>query len=105
MKKAVRTHRLAEDELTHAASWYETKQPGLGASFLDMVDNAIERLRSGLLPGSPVPNVRTSKNPRRIFIQSFPYSIVFYERKDEIVIVAFAHSSRRPGYWRSRGLL
>jgi len=40
-----------------------------------------------------------------IFIQSFPYSIVFYERKDEIVIVAFAHSSRRPGYWRSRGLL
>jgi toxin ParE1/3/4 len=104
VKKAVRTHRLAEDELAHAASWYEAKQPGLGAAFLDLVDNTIERLRSGLLPGSPVPNVEITRNARRVFVQSFPYSIVFYERKAEIVIVAFAHSSRRPGYWRSREL-
>ena len=102
MKKAVRTHRLAEDELTHAGSWYETKQPGLGASFLDRVDNTIERLRSGLLPSTPVPNVKIVKNARRVLVNSFPYSIVFYERKDEIVIIAFAHSSRRPGYWLTR---
>jgi toxin ParE1/3/4 len=100
--KSLRTHRLAEDELTDAASWYEDKQPGLGISLLDLVDQAIDRLRSGRLPSSPVPGVTMAKGARRVLLKRFPYSIVFYERKDEIMIVAFAHSGRRPGYWRSR---
>ena len=102
MSKALRTHRLAEDELTEAAVWYEAKQTGLGVSFLDLVDKTIDQLRSGRLPSSPVPGVKAAKNARRVLLKRFPYSIVFYERETEIVIVAFAHSSRRPGYWRSR---
>ena len=104
MTKALRTHRSAEDELAEAALWYEANQPGLGVTFLDLVDTAIDRLRAGLLPSSPVPGVKKAKNARRVLLRRFPYSIVFYERQDEIVIVAFAHSSRRPGYWRSRKL-
>jgi toxin ParE1/3/4 len=100
--KSLRTHRLAEDELTDAAVWYDGKQPGLGASFLDLVDNVIDRLCSGRLPSSPVPGVDVIKGARRVLLKRFPYSIVFYERETEIVIIAFAHSSRRPGYWRSR---
>ena len=68
------------------------------------IDKAVERIRSGVLPSSPVPGVTRAKGARRVLLRRFPYSIVFYERKDEIVIVAFAHSSRRPGYWRSREL-
>lgn len=104
MTKALRIHRLAEDELSDAASWYETKQPGLGMSLLELIDRAVERIRSGVLPGSPVLRVTRAKGARRVLLRRFPYSIVFYERKEEIVIVAFAHSSRRPGYWRSREL-
>ena len=104
MTQALRIHRLAEDELTAAASWYEAKQAGLGISLLDLVDNVIGRIRSGSLPSSPAPGVATEKGARRVLLRRFPYSIVFYERKKEIVIVAFAHSSRRPGYWRSREL-
>ena len=104
MTKTLRTHRLAEDELTDAAQWYESKQPGLGASFLDLVDNVIDRLLSGRLPSSPVPGVEMIKGARRVLLKRFPYSIVFYEREAEIVIIAFAHSSRKPGYWRSREL-
>lgn len=103
MTKTLRTHRLAEEELSDAASWYETRQPGLGVSFLDLVDNILDRSGSGLLPSSPVSGVKSTKNARRVLLKRFPYSIVFYEREDEIVIIAFAHSSRRPGYWRSRG--
>lgn len=102
MTRTLRIHRLAEDELTDAASWYETRQPGLGVSFLDLVDNVIDGLASGLLPSNPVPGVKSAKNARRILLKRFPYSIVFYERENEIMIIAFAHSSRRPGYWRSR---
>jgi hypothetical protein len=27
---------------------------------------------------------------------------VIYERGDELIVVAIAHQSRRPGYWRNR---
>ena len=104
MTKTLRTHRLAEGELADAVAWYEAKQSGLGISLLDLIDNAVERIRSGALPSSLVPGVSRAKGARRVLLRRFPYSIVFYEREEEIVIVAFAHSSRRPGYWRSREL-
>jgi toxin ParE1/3/4 len=100
--QALRIHRLAEDELTAAALWYEAKQAGLGVSLLDLIDNMVDRICSGRLPSSPAPGVATEKGARRVLLRRFPYSIVFYESKNKIVIVAFAHSSRRPGYWRSR---
>ncbi|HYJ88803.1 MAG TPA: hypothetical protein VEW46_22255 [Pyrinomonadaceae bacterium] len=102
MNKTLRIHRLAEDELADAASWYEARQSGLGSALLDLTDKAIEVLKSGVLPTSPVPSVKSSKGARRILLRRYPYSIVLYERKDEIVIIAFAHNSRRPGYWRTR---
>lgn len=104
MTKDLRIHRLAENEITAAASWYEAKQDGLGISLLDLVDNIVDRICSGNLPSSPAPGVATNLGARRVLLRRFPYSIVFYERPKEIAIVAFAHSSRRPGYWRSRGL-
>jgi len=99
--KSLRIHRLAEDELAEAASWYETRQPGLGIALLDLVDKAIETVRSGVLPTSPVPGVKHIDSARRILLRRYPYSIVLYEHKDEFLIVAFAHNSRRPGYWRA----
>lgn len=102
MTKALRIHRLAEDEFADAALWYEARQSGLGISLLDLIDEAIERLLAGVLPSSPAPGVARAKGARRVLLKRFPYSIVFYDRQSEIVIVAFAHSSRRPGYWRSR---
>lgn len=83
---------------------YGMKTNGLGVTFLDLIDNVIDRLCSGLLPSSPVPAVTAAQDTRRVLLKRFPYSIVFYERETEIVIIAFAHSSRRPGYWRSREL-
>ncbi len=102
MTKILRIHRLAEDELADAASWYETRQEGLGSALLDLTDKVIEALKSGVLPTSPVPGVKRIKGARRVLLRRFPYSVVLYERKSEIVIVAFAHNSRRPGYWRLR---
>ena len=101
MTKPLRIHHLAEGELAEAASWYEVKQPGLGFSLLNLADETVEQLRSGRLPGSPVPHVRVN-SARRVLLKRFPYSIVFYDSEDELVIIAFAHTSRRPGYWRSR---
>jgi len=32
----------------------------------------------------------------------FPFTIVYAQRDETIVIVAIAHQRRRPGYWRGR---
>lgn len=39
---------------------------------------------------------------RRRVLQGFPYSLFFKVNTDEVVILAVAHHSRRPGYWIDR---
>lgn len=39
---------------------------------------------------------------RRKGVAGFPYGIIYYLTDSEIVIVAYAHEKRRPGYWRHR---
>ena len=39
---------------------------------------------------------------RRKRVAGFPYGVVYYATDSEIVIVAYAHERRRPGYWEDR---
>ena len=39
---------------------------------------------------------------RRLPLRRFPYSIVYYLSKGRIRILAVAHQSRKPGFWRGR---
>ncbi len=32
----------------------------------------------------------------------FPYSVIFREEANSILILAIAHAKRRPGYWAKR---
>ena len=43
-----------------------------------------------------------SKNTRRRVLGSFPFSVVYRETADSILIVAIAHAKRREGYWAMR---
>lgn len=38
----------------------------------------------------------------KLILKRFPYDIVVRESPKEIIVVAVAHQSRRPGYWRNR---
>ena len=37
-----------------------------------------------------------------IEFEGFPYVVIYATLSDEIVVVAFANTHRRPGYWRER---
>ncbi len=39
---------------------------------------------------------------RQCALKVFPFVLVYQVYVDEIVIVAFANTHRRPGYWRDR---
>jgi hypothetical protein len=35
-------------------------------------------------------------------VKRHPYLVVYALRGDEIIVLAIAHTSREPGYWRER---
>lgn len=97
----VRLHSEAEVELQIAAQWYEDRVAGLGERFLiDAVEAlaAIEKHPRRFARSS----YRTSREIRRRTLERFPYSIIYQVSASESVVVAVAHASRKPGYWRDR---
>jgi hypothetical protein len=52
--------------------------------------------------GVPVPNLSSDLGVRRTPLARFPFWIVFVEDDNQVVIVAYAHERRRPGYWAKR---
>lgn len=100
--KRLRVDSAAEDELQAAVAWYDSRRAGLGARLLSAVDRTLQLIRRHPGLGEPVPRVRPEQGVRRVPLRRFPYFVIYRERDDEIQIVAFAHTSRRPGYWRHR---
>lgn len=41
-------------------------------------------------------------NLRQCGVKGFPYVVIYLLSADEITVVAFANTHRRPNYWRSR---
>ena len=82
---------------SEAAVFYESASARLGLDFLDDIDHVIALLRN-----HPGLGQRVEKDLRRALLRRFPFSLIYAIESDAIVIVAVAHQSRRPGYWRDR---
>ena len=39
---------------------------------------------------------------RRFLLHQFPYKVLIVNLPDQIVVIAFAHAKRKPGYWLKR---
>lgn len=91
----------AHAELISAAEYYESKEPGLGLRFLDVVEAGVGRIIDHPLasPVSMLPGVKVAVRQHRV--PPFPDKIV-YVLEPEPLIVAIAHSRRAPGYWANR---
>ncbi|WIY83090.1 type II toxin-antitoxin system RelE/ParE family toxin [Propionimicrobium sp. PCR01-08-3] len=95
-------HPEADAEFLDAVRYYEERERGLGAEFDAAAAGAVEDIARNpeawpIFPGwTRLPVVRTRK------LRGFPYRVVYFTRDDQLMVVAFAHQSRRPGYWKSR---
>jgi toxin ParE1/3/4 len=92
----------AEEELRAVVARYEMQQQGLGAQFFAEVGRVLELILRHPGIGSVVPRVRAAYNARRVLLRHFPYFVVYRERSEDIHVIAIAHTSRKPGYWRHR---
>ena len=99
MSRRIVVEPEAEAELQAAAEWYEAQGTGLGFELLARAQASYQRIAEGE-HGTHVPGVQTGA--RRMPVSRFPLWIVFIERSGMVVIVAYAHERRRPGYWLTR---
>jgi toxin ParE1/3/4 len=92
-------HPEALIELEEQAAWYETRREGLGSELLAEVRGTLQRLEKQPLLGAPVLRAAPA---RRVWLASFPLSVVYFSEQNTLFVVAVAHAKRRPGYWRDR---
>jgi plasmid stabilization system protein ParE len=92
----------AEDDLVQGAFWYDERLPDLGDRFVDEYEQTIRRILAAPRSYGRLESVRSRREIRRCFLQSFPYYIPYEVIGDEIVVLAVAHASRKPSYWLRR---
>ena len=95
--RKVTFHEDAYAEMNEAGQYYEERSFGLGLSFLDAVEEAIEKILQ-----SPAAYQLVGDEVRYKLLNRFPYSVLYAIEQDRIRVVAIAHQKRRPGYWRYR---
>ncbi len=98
----VRFHPAAAEEAEEAAAWYADERISLGQDFVRELDAALALLKSNTIPSTPHPHVPNGLGVRRFTLKRFKFDVVFVERGEALTVVAVAHHSRRPGYWKAR---
>ena len=90
-------HPRARIELNETADYYEERRNGLGWEFLEEMQVTIRHILDFPDAWQPL-----SANTRRCLTNRFPFGVIYQVKKDEVRIIAIAHQSRKPGYWRGR---
>jgi plasmid stabilization system protein ParE len=77
--------------------YYAERSPKAAIAFTEELDAAVAEIERAphVFPGH-------IHGTRRLLLRSFPFSVVYRFDSTQILIVAIAHGSRRPGYWSRR---
>jgi hypothetical protein len=71
--------------------------PGLGDAFLLETLKAIKLIEQFPQAWHPL-----TPQIRRCRLRRFPYSVVYTQDGDDLLILAIAHQHRKPSFWRNR---
>lgn len=100
--RRIAVHKEASAEAEAAALWYDNERLGLGADFTNELNQALSILREGIVPGMPWRGTPGSRGVRYLTLKRFPFRVVFVGNHDAVAVLAVAHHSRKPAYWRDR---
>ena len=87
----------AQDEVLAATQWFVERKPGVANEFVDELRKRIEQAMQ--FPGA---GKRESGEYRSLPMGTYPFRMIYRLRNDTIEVIAVAHTSREPGYWRDR---
>ena len=101
MKWRVEFRPEVAGDVNEAAAWYDSRQLGLGAEFVEEVIRVWDALENNPLLGC----VRhPTKNIHWRYPDRFPYRIIYevLEVQRTVVVAAVLHAARDDRHWRSR---
>ena len=87
----------AENELSDSVAFYERRQPGLGLEFEFAAREAVRTIQA-----DPGRHPLQRNGTRRLVMERFPFVIHYVDLPGTVWVLAFAHTSRKPGYWLRR---
>ena len=89
----------AKDDIREAKNYYNTIIPLLGKRFIDDF-----RITLNIIAANPFIYSSRIEGFRTANLKIFPYYLAYLTHREEIWVLAIAHSARRPEYWISRTL-
>ena len=90
-------HPAAIEEAISAVGWYRERSPLAATRFVAELNQVIDRILE-----APRRWPRSARGTRKLKLPCFPFLVIYREAEGAVLILAVAHGSRRPGYWRSR---
>lgn len=85
----------AKADFDAAFDWYAARSESAAIRFSDEIQGSLDRVAR-----DPERFARLDAVNRQARVRRFPYRVIFQVEDDRVTVVAFAHHSRRPDYWR-----
>jgi plasmid stabilization system protein ParE len=91
-------HEEPGAEYDAAFDWYLERSPDAALKFDSEVNHALAEIAH-----APQRWAIGAYQTRRFLLRKFSFVLIYRERADgDIQVVAVAHTSRKPGYWKRR---
>jgi len=90
-------HPEAEREFNQSIDYYEACQINLGLEFADEVYNTIQRIMAFPKAWQALDN-----DIRRCLTNRFPFGVIYFQKEEEIIILAVMQLNQKPNYWKER---
>lgn len=90
-------HPEAASELKCSLAWYAERSPAAAAEFLSDMRRVMQEIEA-----RPERRPADAEGFRSLRLRKFPFQIFYRETIRGVRVMAIAHTSRRPDYWRDR---
>lgn len=90
-------HPDAELELNVSVDYYEECKKNLSSEFAYEVQKTIQRILQ-----FPTAWQTLDGEIKRCLTNRFPFGIIYYQKNNEIIILAVMQLHRKPNYWQNR---
>ena len=87
----------AEAEFLLEVQYYANVQTDGATKFRAAVEEATARASA-----IPLADLNYLMKTRRVFVNGYPFFLVYRPEETGVVVFAVVHESRRPGYWKAR---
>lgn len=94
----VKIHPGARADLKEGKAFYRRHSPIAAVAFAREIEKALSQIAE-----APQRHQLGELDTHEYVLPwRFPYTIVYRVQPGAVVVIAFAHQSREPGYWRQR---